>query len=155
MTAPYDIAPSATGVDADPLSGLLADAEQALHKAYAPYSGLRVGAAVLTSSGGRFIGCNVENRAYPLGGCAEHHAIAAAVQAEGPSLRLRAVAIAARDAEGRAVPIPPCGGCRQKLMEFADGLQVAFLGNDGRVGVHALADLLPASFELPRGGEVR
>lgn len=147
-TAPHPTLPPGT------LDDLLAAAELALARAYAPYSQLRVGAVVLTASGGRYAGCNVENRAYPLGGCAEHHAIAAAVQAEGPLLRLRAVAIAARDAEGRAVPIPPCGGCRQKLMEFADGLQVAFLGNDGRVGVHTLADLLPASFELPVAGRV-
>lgn len=128
---------------------LLADAERALAQAYAPYSRLRVGAVVLSANGGRYAGCNVENRAYPLGGCAEHHAIAAAVLAEGPTLRLKAVAIAAHDAEGRAVPIPPCGGCRQKLMEFSDALQVVFLDASGRVAVHSLADLLPASFELP------
>ena len=80
---------------------------------------------------------------------AEHHAIAAAVLAEGPTLRLKAVAIAAHDAEGRAVPIPPCGGCRQKLMEFSDALQVVFLDASGGIAVHALADLLPGSFELP------
>jgi cytidine deaminase len=131
------------------IDDLLSVAEQALAQAYAPYSRLRVGAVVLTARGGRYAGCNVENRAYPLGGCAEHHAIAAAVQAEGPTVRLTAVAIAARDAEDRAVPIPPCGGCRQKLMEFSDGLQVAFLDASGRVAVHSLADLLPASFELP------
>ena len=130
-------------------NALLAAAEAALRNAYAPYSGLRVGAVVLSTSGGRHAGCNVENRAYPLGGCAEHHAIAAAVQAEGPGLRLRAVAIAARDVEGRAVPIPPCGGCRQKLMEFGEGLTVVFLGQNGAVAIHALRDLLPASFELP------
>lgn len=130
-------------------NALLAAAEAALRNAYAPYSGLRVGAVVLSTSGGRHAGCNVENRAYPLGGCAEHHAIAAAVQAEGPGLRLRAVAIAARDVEGRAVPIPPCGGCRQKLMEFGEGLTVVFLGQNGAVVTHALHTLLPAAFELP------
>lgn len=128
---------------------LLAAAEAALRNAHAPYSGLRVGAAVLSSSGHRHAGCNVENRAYPLGGCAEHHAIAAAVLAEGPGLRLHAVAIAARDADDRPVPIPPCGGCRQKLMEFGDDLAVIFLGRDGVIATHALRDLLPAAFELP------
>lgn len=128
---------------------LLAVAEAALLNAYAPYSGLRVGAAVLTGRGVSHAGCNVENRAYPLGGCAEHHAIAAAVLAEGPGLRLRAVAIVARDVDDHPVPIPPCGGCRQRLLEFGDDLAVIFLGRDGVIATHAIRDLLPASFELP------
>lgn len=130
-------------------SALLAAAEAALRQAYAPYSRLRVGAAVLSSSGRIHLGCNVENMAYPLGGCAEQHAIAAAVQAEGAGLRLRAVAIAARDAQDQPVAIPPCGGCRQRLLEFGDRLQVIFLGAQGELLQLGLEQLLPHSFRLP------
>lgn len=127
---------------------LLATAAQALECAYAPYSKLRVGAAVLTEAGGVYSGCNVENAAFPVGGCAEHHAIAAAVRAEGPTMRLRAVAISARDAGDVAVAIPPCGACRQLIREFGDEVEVAFLGRDGELLRFGIEELLPQSFAL-------
>lgn len=129
---------------------LLELAEQAGQQAYAPYSRVRVGAAVLTAAGGRFSGCNVENAAYPSGGCAEQHAIAAAVRAEGPGMRLLAVAISARDAHGNAMPISPCGACRQRIAEFGDAVEIAFAGGDGAMVRTTLAVLLPQGFRLPR-----
>ncbi|GIX35113.1 MAG: hypothetical protein KatS3mg126_0892 [Lysobacteraceae bacterium] len=123
-------------------------AQEALHRAHAPYSGLRVGAAMRAASGALYSGCNVESAAFPIGGCAEHHAIAAGVRAEGPGFRIAEVAIAARDGSGAAVAISPCGACRQLIIEFGAGAVVHFLGADGKVAGHAIADLLPAAFAL-------
>lgn len=131
---------------------LLELAEQAGQQAYAPYSRLLVGAAVLTTAGGRYSGCNVENAAYPSGGCAEQHAIAAAVRAEGPGMRLVAVAISARDGRGESLAIPPCGACRQRIAEFGDAVEIAFAGGDGTVVRTTLGVLLPQGFRLPQAG---
>ena len=130
---------------------LLELAEQAGQNAYAPYSRLQVGAAVLTEAGGRYSGCNVENAAYPSGGCAEQHAIAAAVRAEGPGMRLAAVAISARDGRGESIAIPPCGACRQRIAEFGEVVEIAFAGGDGDVVSSSLAVLLPQGFRLQAG----
>ena len=93
----------------------LKDAARAVREnAYAPYSGFAVGAALRAASGRIYVGCNVENVAYPEGTCAEAGAIAAMVAA-GETRILEAFVIADSPA-----PIPPCGGCRQKLAEFAD-----------------------------------
>ncbi|TVR48567.1 MAG: cytidine deaminase [Puniceicoccaceae bacterium] len=122
---------------------LLAEAAEAAGQAYAPYSGLRVGAVVVTTSGGRYTGCNVENASYGLTLCAERNAVAAAVRAEGAGLRLAAAACARAD--GGA--ITPCGACRQVLAEFAEpGAVVVFPGTGGRARMVALRDLLPESF---------
>lgn len=133
---------------------LLREAGIALRMAHAPYSGLRVGAAIHAASGAVYSGCNVESAAFPLGGCAEHHAIAAGVRAEGSAFRIAAVAIAARDRSDAAVAIPPCGACRQLIMEFGPTASVLFRGVDGTVHTHAIADLLPESFalEIPKAG---
>ncbi|TDL90667.1 cytidine deaminase [Meridianimarinicoccus aquatilis] len=82
-------------------------------RAYAPYSRFQVGAAVLGAGGEVHVGCNVENAAYPEGTCAEAGAIAAMI-ASGET-RIAAVAVIADSPR----PVPPCGGCRQKLAEFA------------------------------------
>lgn len=129
-------------------SGLMQAAEQALLKAYAPYSRLRVGAAVRSLSGQIYVGCNVENAAFPIGGCAEHHAIAAAVMAEGPDVRLDAVAVCALDDADRSVPIPPCGACRQFIFEFGPRAVVSFPGRDGILQTMPITDLLPHTFEF-------
>src|ERR1700742_3624320 len=84
--------------------------------AYAPYSGFRVGSALLLSDGAVMTGCNVENCSYRLTSCAEQAAIARAVSERGPAVRLRAVAVA--NLNGAASM--PCGACRQTLTEFGD-----------------------------------
>ncbi|MFK7764284.1 MAG: cytidine deaminase [Roseobacter sp.] len=81
--------------------------------AYVPYSNFKVGAALRTASGAVFVGCNVENVAYPEGTCAEAGAIAAMVAA-GETEFVKAYVVA-----GSPTPVTPCGGCRQKLAEFA------------------------------------
>lgn len=125
-------------------------AEHHLEQAHAPWSGLLVGAAVLTLDGGIHFGCNVESAAFPLGGCAERHAIAAAVLAEGPDMRVVAVAIAARDANGRVMAVPPCGGCRQMIREFGPQAEVGWRTGDRTAAWHAIGHLLPEPFELPQ-----
>lgn len=120
---------------------LLAQARRGQSNAYAPYSGLRVGAAVRSASGRVYVGCNVENAAFPEGTCAEAGAIAAMVTAG--ETRLVEVAVIA----GGPVPIPPCGGCRQKLAEFGDeDVPVTMAALDGQVRVMTLAELLPGAF---------
>ena len=127
-------------------------AARAARKAYAPYSAFHVGAALRTEAGGTYIGCNVENSAFPVGGCAERHAIAAAVAAEGHAMRLKSVAVIALDPIGVPVPCAPCGACRQAIIEFGPQAQVTFgtedaAGNDVTVTVSAEA-LLPGAFSF-------
>lgn len=131
---------------------LLAAAQQALLRAYAPYSRLRVGSALRSASGKVYVGCNVENAAFPIGGCAEHHAIANAVMAEGPALRIEAIAVAALDDADRPVPIPPCGACRQFIFEFGPAALVSFPGRDGTVLSLPITELLPHTFEFEPPG---
>ena len=88
-------------------------AQQAAAQAYAPYSKFPVGVAILGDSGKIYTGCNVENVAYPEGTCAEAGAIAAMVAAG--ETRISEVCVIADSPE----PVPPCGGCRQKIAEFA------------------------------------
>jgi cytidine deaminase len=87
-------------------------AEGVLENAYAPYSRFKVGVAIRTQGGGVFPGCNVENVSFPVGICAERAAIAAAVAAEGPSMRVATLVMTARNA-GEPAPCTPCGACRQ------------------------------------------
>ncbi len=117
--------------------------------AYAPYSGLRVGAALLSSSGKVHCGCNVENGALPIGGCAERAAIAAGVLAEGAGFGLAAIAVVAISGDGPALPVSPCGACRQAIVEFGAGANVGFLGPDGIWTVMTARGLLPHGFQLP------
>jgi len=136
----------AQAIDLDELRALAAQAAQ---RAYAPYSRLSVGAALRSEHGGLYAGCNVENGALPIGGCAERAAIAAAVQAEGPAFRLAAIAVAAFAADGRALPVSPCGACRQALVEFGPGAAVTFRQPDGAWADVLADDLLPWRFVLP------
>ncbi len=121
-------------------------AKQAAARAHAPYSSFRVGAAVLWSNGEVTRGVNVENASYPLGVCAELHAVAAGVlaghAAQGP---VRAVAVWA-DSDSS---LRPCGGCRQVLQEFCDGRpqQVLLTCSYGSNWEQRnLAELLPEAF---------
>ena len=130
---------------------LTAIARAACESAHAPYSGIHVGAAIRSVAGATYTGTNVENAAYPLGNCAEASAIAAGVQAEGARFRIAETAVWASDREGRAVAISPCGGCRQRIREFAaDGrVKVHFPWDSGTVRTATVDELLPYAFELP------
>ncbi|MFZ1660826.1 MAG: cytidine deaminase [Paracoccaceae bacterium] len=109
--------------------------------AHAPYSRFKVGAAVRGRSGKVYVGCNVENVAYPEGTCAEAGAIAAMVAAG--ERELLEVAVIADSPQ----PVPPCGGCRQKLAEFGNGdVQVILATTDGKRLSTTIAELLPGSF---------
>lgn len=109
--------------------------------AYAPYSKFKVGAALMSVSGETYVGCNVENVAYPEGTCAEAGAIAAMVAAG--ETKFTNVAVIADSPD----PVPPCGGCRQKLLEFAaPGARITMATTAGTEKEMAVADLLPGSF---------
>jgi cytidine deaminase len=125
-----------------PATALRDAAVAARAAAYAPYSHFAVGAAVLDDQGRVHAGCNVENAAYPQGWCAEASALAAMVLAGGRHVREVAVC-----ASG-LVPVTPCGGCRQKLREFAGPhCTVWALDAGGQpLGRFTLGELLPHSF---------
>ncbi len=123
---------------------LLAAATRSRESAYAPYSGIRVGAAVLTDQGEVFGGSNLENASLGLTLCAERAAIAvAAASSKGAPLRLRAVAVLS----DRPGPFPPCGACRQVIAEFGPQATILFMGAQG-LEERGLAELLPQSFML-------
>ena len=110
--------------------------------AYAPYSNFKVGAAIRSVEGNLFLGVNVENAAYPEGTCAEAGAIAAMIAAG--DTRIAEIAVIADATK----PVPPCGGCRQKLAEFADGeVTVTLATTDGTELRTSVAELLPGAFE--------
>lgn len=117
-----------------------------LPNAHAPYSGVHVAAAVETAGGDLDFGVNVENAAYPQGVCAEASAISGAVTAGRRGI--------ARVYLASSLPglIWPCGGCRQKIYEFASpGCEIVSLGPDGAVGRQTIEQLLPLAFRLEPG----
>ena len=132
----------------DERAALLAAARTVRARAHAPYSRFAVGAAVLDEQGRIHAGCNVENAAYPQGWCAETSAIAAMVAAGGR--RITAVAVCAVADE----PVTPCGGCRQRIREFAaDDCPIFVADEQALVATFTLGELLPCSFgplHLPR-----
>jgi cytidine deaminase len=112
-------------------------ATEARLKAYAPYSGFKVGAAVVTRSGKVFSGCNVENASYGLTICAERSAVAAAIAAgENDFIAIAVVTDAAE-------PSVPCGACRQVLAEFSPSAKVISLSASGGRQTFTVGDLLP------------
>jgi cytidine deaminase len=120
---------------------LLAAARAAQERAHAPYSRFHVGAAVLDEEDRVHAGCNVENAAYPLGTCAEASAIATLVAAGGT--RVLALAVVG---DGERL-VTPCGGCRQRLREFADAETPVLVADRERVRAQfTLEQLLPHSF---------
>ncbi|RXF73800.1 cytidine deaminase [Hansschlegelia zhihuaiae] len=116
-------------------------AKRARRRAYAPYSGFAVGAAVLDEAGAIHAGCNVENAAYPAGACAETGAISAMVASGGT--RIAAILVLGA---GDAL-CTPCGACRQRIREFADeNAAVLIAGPEGLRRSFTLGELLPESF---------
>ncbi len=110
-------------------------------RAYAPYSNFKVGAAIRATSGAVYTGVNVENAAYPQGTCAEAGAIAAMIH--GGDTAIAEVAVIA-DA---TVPVAPCGGCRQKLIEFAGpDVRVTMANLKGESVTMTMGELLPGAF---------
>ena len=125
---------------------LIRAATQARKNAYNVYSDYAVGAALIDNQGHLHVGCNVENAAYPLGSCAEAGAIAAMVQQGGK----RIVKIAVVGGAADIGPCTPCGGCRQRISEFADDETVILAIDDsGEWRRFTIEQLLPASFHLP------
>ena len=131
---------------------MLARARAMMDHAYVPYSAFHVGACVRGESGALYAGCNVQNAAFPQGWCAETSAIAAMVAAGERRIVEVVVAGARADGHGGYADDPgvlctPCGGCRQKLREFAgDDLEVHVAGAGGFKRTFTLGELLPASF---------
>ncbi|WP_417256143.1 cytidine deaminase [Celeribacter halophilus] len=123
------------------IMSLLDEAAKAQPQAYAPYSNFRVGAAIRTTSGAVYTGVNVENAAYPEGTCAEAGAIAAMVL--GGETKIAEVAVIGDSDE----PVPPCGGCRQKIREFAEAdVKVSMMSRTGKVLTMTVGELLPGAF---------
>jgi len=112
----------------------------AMERAYAPYSKFRVGAALLGTDGSVTEGCNVENASYPATRCAEQTAVGAAVTR---GLRTFSAIVIATEADD---PTPPCGVCRQVLVEFAPHLQIISVTRRGAEARWTLGELLPAAF---------
>lgn len=120
---------------------LMDQARKVRERAYAPYSNFAVGAALRTPSGEVFVGCNVENAAYPEGTCAEAGAIAAMVA--GGHTEIAEIAVIA----GSDAPVPPCGGCRQKISEFAGkDVRVTLGTTAGETLEMTVAEMLPGAF---------
>ncbi len=122
------------------LASLRATADAARANAWCPYSEFPVGAALLAEDGRVFSGCNVENASYPAGMCAERVALGAAIAAGVRRFVRVVITSASHD------PTPPCGICRQVLVEFSPDLEVVAFAPDGRMAHWSLAALLPAPF---------
>ncbi len=121
-------------------------ARAVMANAHAPYSGFPVGAAIRSASGAIYIGCNVENASYPEGWCAETSAIAAMVAAGETAIAEIAVV-------AEQLPlITPCGGCRQRLAEFAGpNARIHLCDAVGIVETVTLGELLPRAFAMKAG----
>ncbi len=128
-------------IDTQPETLLIRQLKQAMNRAYAPYSHYAVGALVVTEDGHHFVGCNVENASYPEGHCAETAAIASMVVAGYQ--RIACIYIMSQDKNGAL----PCGGCRQRIREFADQQTPVILCSPTGVQKRLLMqDLLPHAF---------
>jgi len=139
----------------DDTNALFSAARQVRKNAYARYSHYYVGAAILDEAGNSHVGCNVENAAFPQGCCAEASAISAMVSAGFG--RIVAIAVvggpggdeecAVADADGKVDACTPCGGCRQRILEFSDAeTRILLLDEDDAVTSYGMSDLLPAPF---------
>ena len=125
------------------VSELFQIAKQASENAYAPYSGFKVGAAILTKSGKIFTGCNVENSSYSVTICAERTAFCKAVSENEKEFKTIAIYVQSDKV------FPPCGACRQFMIEFSEDLDVVY-GNDKEIFFSNIQKLLPESFKLEK-----
>ena len=131
---------AAVPTDDKELRALRERAMTAMERAYAPYSSFHVGAALLGSDGSITEACNVENAAFPAGTCAERAALASAIARGVRSFRTIVIATSADE------PAPPCGMCRQALIEFAPELEVVSVTRGGKEARWQLDNLLPHAF---------
>ena len=122
---------------------LLRAARKVARNAYAPFSKFRVGAAILTTKGEVFVGCNVENSSYGMTNCAERTAIFSAVAKSGPVLEIQAVAVV----NDQGTACSPCGACRQVIYEFGPRAIIFYQGEKGPKQ-SLITDLLPEGFRL-------
>jgi cytidine deaminase len=121
---------------------LMQAAARVRENAWVPYSKFKVGAAIRSESGALYVGCNVENVAYPEGTCAEAGAIAAMVA--GGDTRIAEITVIADSPD----PVPPCGGCRQKIAEFAGpDVRVTMATTAGLTRTVTVAEMLPGAFQ--------
>jgi cytidine deaminase len=127
-------------IQTETIDRLVEKARDAYEKAYAPYSGFKVGAALLGKSGNIHTGCNVENASLGLTICAERNAVAGAV-CSGEHVFV-AVAIFTNS----ELPTPPCGACRQVLSEFSDDMTIIMETTEKKREIHTLRELLPRRF---------
>ena len=124
----------------DEFMDLLERAKMAREHAYIPYSGFAVGAAVLTGQGEIYTGCNIENASYGATCCAERVALFKAVS-QGEQ-DIRAIAVVA----GAKQPVPPCGICRQVMVELAPQALVVMANLEGKLEIREVGQLLPGPF---------
>jgi homotetrameric cytidine deaminase len=136
--------PAAIAISPAQQAALLSAAREAAQHAYAPYSGFRVGAALLLEGGEIVTAANVENASYGLSICAECSAVARAIAQHGPALRIHAVAVTNLN----NAPSSPCGACRQVLAEFMPPNGLILFPFDGNPQTHTLAELFPLGFDL-------
>lgn len=133
------------GALAEEWKALLASAVEARRRAYAPYSGFAVGAALLGADMSVHLGCNVENAAYGPTNCAERTALFRAVADGHKPGSFRAIAVVADTEE----PVTPCGVCRQVMAELCPGDMPVIMGNrNGGWSVSTVGELLPGAFTL-------
>ena len=135
-------------MDLTEINELFEQAVQVRENAYAPYSEFKVGAALKTTKGNVYLGCNVENAAYDSTLCAERNAITTAVAEEGTQMKIKVIAIAV----GECKLASPCGACRQVISEFSnykteEETLVAFKTNAG-MEVKKISEILPYRFEF-------
>lgn len=126
-------------------------AAKARANAHVPYSHFHVGAAILAEDGKIYSGCNVENAAYPVGACSEASAISAMVTAG--ARRIKTIVVIGTGPN----PVTPCGGCRQRIREFADKQTriICFGSENDKSATYTMAELLPDSFGPENLGAAR
>jgi cytidine deaminase len=125
---------------------MLREAQSVSERAYAPFSKFFVGAAIVTSDGKVYVGCNVENSSFGMTNCAERTAIFTAIadRERAGKLDIKAVAVVNRD----GVPCAPCGACRQVIYEFGPNAIIIYRNKDGKIAQTPIAELLPEGFRL-------